>query len=497
MAVGGVIAALVVAVPIAYLGVRATERGWTPVRTTLWQARTGALLARSIGLAAVVGAASAVIGVAAAWLVTFAELPGRAVWRVALAMPLALPSYVAGWAWIGWQPDLAGFWGAALVLVTVSYPYVYLPVLGAFGRTDPALTEIGRAAGAGPWRAFVGLTLAQVRVAALGGVMLVVLYVLSEFGAVSIMRTETLTAAIFDSYRAAFDRTPAAVLGLLLVVVSAAPLYLVVRHGEAGRSAKVGGGTRRALPVVSLGRWRLPALAAVAAVPAVALGVPAVALGRWLRLGSSRTAWGDVLDAAATTLWLGLAAAAVTVAVAFSVGYLSARHPGRLSRQVSTVAYAGHSLPGIVVALSLVFLGVRALQPLYQRTPLLIGAYVVMFLSLAIGALHNAVAQIPPSFDDVARSLGCTRVALWRRVTLPLCAPGIGAAATLVCLASMKELPATLLLRPIGMQTLATELWSATDTAGYAAAAPHAAALVLLAALPTALLTRAGLRERR
>ena len=404
--------------------------------STVWTARTAALLVRSVALAGVVAAGCTVVGVAGAWLVTFTDLPGRRMWRVALALPLALPSYVAGWSWIGWKPGLAGFWGAALVLVTVSYPYVYLPVLGALGRVDAALPEVGRACGWGPWRATLGLTLRQVRIATIGGAVLVVLYVLGEFGAVAIMRTETLTQAIYESYRASFDRTPAAILGGLLVVVAAAPLALAVRHGEAEH-------------------------------------------------------------AAASTLWLSVLAAVATVAVALPVGYLSARHPGRLSRRVTTVAYAGHALPGIAVALSLVFFGIRYLEPLYQRTPLLIGAYVVLFLSLAIGAVHNAVAQAPPALDDVARSLGCSSWGTWRRVTLPLCTPGLAAAATIVCIATMKELPATLLLRPIGTDTLATRLWSRTDAAGYAAAAPFAAALVLVATIPTAVLTGLGLRERR
>lgn len=490
-------AALFVAVPVAYIVVRATDRGWDPVWATLWRARTAELLARSLGMAAVVTVTTVVIGVAAAWLVTYGDLPGRSVWRVALAMPLALPSYVAGWAWIGFRPGLAGFWGAYIVLVTVSYPYVYLPVLGALRRADPALAEVGRACGLGPWRATVTITLRQVRIATLGGAMLVMLYVLSEFGAVSIMRYETLTKAIYESYRASFDRTPAAVLGCLLVAVTTVPLFLAVRHGEGDRAAKVGAGQQRSVSAVALGAWRWPATASLVLLLAGSLGVPAVNLLRWVQEGSSRAAWGDVMTATVTTLWLGLAAAAATVLVAFPVGLLSARFPGRLSRQVTTVAYAGHSLPGIVVALSLVFFGVRYLTPIYQRTPLLVGAYVVMFLSLAIGAVHNAVAQAPPVLDDVARSLGCSNRAVWVRVIAPLAAPGLGAAATLVCIATMKELPATLLLRPIGTETLATRLWTKTGAASYAASAPYAAMLVLLAAVPTALLTRASLRDRR
>ena len=488
---------MIVLVPIVYIAIRATDRGWDPVRSTLWRARTFELLGRSVWLGVVVTAATAVIGVGTAWLVARTDVPGRDVWRVALAVPLALPSYVAAWAWIGWNHDLAGFRGAAIVLITISYPYVYLPVLAAFRRADPTLAEVARSCGRGPLRVFVTITLRQVAIAILGGSILVMLYVLSEFGAVSIMRYETLTNVIYQSYRASFDRTPAAVLGCVLVGVTIVPLLLAVRFSDRERVAKVGTGAVRQAPTVRLGWFRWPAFGALLALLGVALGVPAWNLVRWTRRGSSRAVWGDVLDAAGTTLWLGLLAAAVTVLVAFPVGVLSGHYPGRFSRSVTTVAYAGYALPGIVVALSLVFFGVRYATPVYQRTPMLIGAYVVIFLSLAIGAIHASVAQAPPVLDDVARSLGDSQWRVWRRVTLPLAAPGVGAAAALVCIAVMKELPATLLLRPIGTDTLATRLWSLTDAAHYAAAAPYAATLVLVAAIPTALLTRASLTERR
>ncbi|HRE01218.1 MAG TPA: ABC transporter permease subunit, partial [Ilumatobacteraceae bacterium] len=205
----------------------------------------------------------------------------------------------------------------------------------------------------------------------------------------------------------------------------------------------------------------------------------------------------DVFAAARTTLLLGVLGAAATVVVALPVAMLSARHPGGLANGVTTVAYAGHALPGIVVGLSLVFFGVRVATPLYQRMPMLIAAYVVVFLSLAIGALHTALAQVAPELDDVARSSGRGPLRAWLAVTLPLAAPGAGVAAALVCIAVMKELPATLLLRPIGTDTLATRLWAKTDAFSYAAAAPYAVALVVTASIPTALLTRFSMRQNK
>lgn len=488
LVLGGLVALVLVLVPIGYIGVRATDRGWSAFWATAWRARTLDLLLNSLSLAAVVTAGCVVIGVGGAWLVTCTDLPGRQVWRVVLATPLALPSYVAAWAWIGWRPDLAGFRGAALVLTSISYPYVYLPVLGALRHVDPALAEVARACGRGPWRVFVSVTLRQVSVAATSGAVLVAIYVLSEFGAVSIMRYQSLTQVIYVSYRASFDRTPAAVLGCVLVATSLIPLYGAVRSMDRTRSAKVGTGTVRPPTPIRLGAWRWPATFALVALVAGGVGVPAANLVRWVRRGSSRAAWSEVVDATITTAWVAGLAALVTVAIAAPVGVLSARYPGRFSRTVTAVAYAGHSLPGIVVALSLVFFGIRYTPAIYQRTPMLVLAYAVIFLSLAIGAIHASVAHIPPRLEEVARSSGRSQWGAWRSVTLPLAAPGLGAGATLVFIAAAKELPATLLLRPIGMDTLATRLWTRTDVASYAAAAPFAAALVLLAGVPTAFL---------
>ena len=263
--VGGGLASVLVLVPITYIVVRATDRGWQTFADTVWRERTLELLVRSVGLAVVVTTASVVIGVAAAWLVTSSDLPGRRFWRVALAMPLALPSYIAAWAWIGWRPDLVGFDGAAIVLTSISYPYVYLPVLGALGRADPALADVARSCGRGPWWVFVRVTLRQVRIAAVGGALLVMLYVLSEFAAVSIMRYESLTKVIYSSYRASFDRTPAAALGCVLVAVTMVPLWFAVRFSGSGRVARVGAGSTRTAATGELRRLRWPITGCVAA----------------------------------------------------------------------------------------------------------------------------------------------------------------------------------------------------------------------------------------
>lgn len=433
-----------------------------------------------------------VLGLALAWLTNRTDLRGRRAWLVVAALPLAVPTYVAAFAWTSLVPGLAGpsGVGAFVVLTACSYPYVLLPVAAALRRADPAGEEVARALGLTAWQAFRRVTVPQLRPALAAGGLLVALYVLSDFGAVSIMRFDAFTRVIYNSYNGGFNRTPAAVLGLLLVAVTVVMVRFEGRTRGRASYSRVGAGGARPAPPVRLGRWRPAGLLLSGAVALVALGVPASALLYWTSIGADPdTDYALLVRVASTSLAVATLGALVTTLLAVPVGVLAARRDGRLSRLLEQACYLGHALPGIVVALSLVFLSIRLVPELYQRTPVLVLAYVVLFLPLAVGAVHAGAAQSPPALEEVARSGGAGPLAVLRRVTLPLAAPGIGAGAALVFLTCMKELPATLLLRPIGSDTLATRLWTETFVSDFAGAAPYAAVLVLLSAVPTYLLT--------
>jgi iron(III) transport system permease protein len=485
------VTAVVTTLPLVYLVIQATSEGLAEVIDELWHRRTLDLTIRSLGLATVVTAASLVAGITAAFLVTRTDLPGRRMWRVALALPLSLPSYVAAFAWISWQPQLAGFWGAALVLSSVSYPFVYLPVAAALRRLDRTQEEMARSLGRTPTQVAVGVTLRQIRPAATAGGLLVALYALADFGAVATMRFESFTWVIYGAYRAGFNPVRAAVLSLVLVALSLVIVGAEVRARGRGEAARIGGGTSRPVTPISLGAMRWPAVAAMAAFVAVVLVIPLWLVVQWLFRGDSASVdVGDVARALGTTLGVSALATLVGVLLALPVAFLAARSRGWWSTGIERTTFVAHALPGIVIAISVVFVGIRLLEPLYQKLPMLILAYAVLFCSFAVGAVRASVEQASPSIDEVARSLGERPLGVLRRVTLPLAAPGIAAGAGLVFLATMKELPATLLLRPTGMETLATSLWRNTSVSNYASGAPYALALVLVAALPAALLTR-------
>ncbi len=474
---------------------RAGEGGWSAAADVVLRERTLWLVLRSVGLTASVTATCLVVGIGLAWLTTRTDLPARRTFGVVAALPLAVPSFVAAYAWISALPGIAGFWGAFGVLTACTYPYVYLPVAAALRRADPGLEEVSRSLGRSARATFLTVTVRQVRPAAAAGALLVALYVLSDFGAPSLLRYDVFTRVIHSSYRASFDRTPAAVLSILLVVLTIVITVAESRTRGRASQARVGSGVSRTAAPAPLGRLRLPAVGACVAVAAVALGFPAVSLGYWLVRGASASFDpGRLLDAAGATLGVSLLGALLTTALAVPVGILAARYRSRGVRTLEHATYAGHALPGIVVALALVFLGVRYVRPIYQEAPLLVIAYAVLFLPAAVGTVRASVAMSPRRLEEVSRSLGQGQWTSLRRVTLPLAGPGVAAGAALVLLTCMKELPATLLLRPTGMDTLATRLWTETGAGAYAGAAPYAAALVLLAAVPTYLLTRAQAR---
>ena len=488
----GAVTAAVSLIPLLYLFVRAGEAGWGRWVEILARPRTAETVGTSMALVLVVVSACLLIGVPTGWLVARTELPGRAGWLALLALPLAVPSYVASYAWLSQFPAMNGFWAAALILTLVSFPYVVLPVTAALRAADPAAEEVARALGLGPVRAFARATLPQAWPAAAGGALLVALYVLSDLGAVALMRVDAFTRVIYSSYRASFDRVGATVLALVLVGL--AVLLLVAERWVRGRNPRwrTGSGSpRSAVPVRLSPTGRAAAICWLTVLTGAAVAAPMIALGLRMAEGS-RTALniGELLSAALTSVGVAAAGAALAVLLAVPVGILAARYRTPAVRWVETLSFTGHALPGVVVGLSLVFLTLAVLPGLYQSVAMLAFAYAILFGPKAIGASRTATAAVPPVLEQTARTLGRGPLRAWAQTTLPMTLPGMAAGGLIVLLTAMKELPATLMLRPTGLDTLATELWSRTEVAAYGAAAPYAVTLVVLAAVPAWLLSR-------
>jgi iron(III) transport system permease protein len=506
------LAAAALLLPTLYLAVRALAASDAALET-LARPRTWETVARSAWLALAVAGASALIAVPLAWLTVRTDLPLRRLWAVLTPLPLVIPSYVGAYLFasalgprgllqqlleaplgVSRLPSIYGFGGALLTLTLLTYPYLLLSVRAALQRMDPALEEASRSLGHGGWATFRRVTLPHLRPAIGAGGLLVALYALRDFGAVALMRYDTFTRVIYVQYRS-FDRSQAALFALLLVAMTLVLLWLEARTRGRASYHRSGPGAARPSTVVPLGRWRWPALLFCAAVVSLSLLLPAAVLAYWLARG---IAAGESLSALGPALWGSLTASGVgalaTVLAALPVAVLVVRRPGLLTRLIERLTYSSYALPGIAVALALVFFGVNYARPFYQTFAMLILAYGVLFLPQAVGALRAALLQVHPSLEESARSLGRGPAQVFLTVTAPLIRPGVVAGASLVFLTAMKELPATLLLAPLGTKTLATDVWSAVSEAFFARAAAPALLIVLLSSVPMALLT---LREQR
>jgi iron(III) transport system permease protein len=486
-----------VLLPLAYLAVRAAgaERDdWEVLELD----RLGPLVVDTGVLVLLVVLAAAAIGVPLAWLVVRTDLPGRSFWAVAAALPLVIPSYVAALVLLGALgprgllqdaleepfgverlPEIYGLAGATAALTLSTYPYVFLLTAAALRDLDPSLEEAARSLGQTRLGAFRRVTLPALRPAVAAGCLLVALYVLSDFGAVSLMDYPALTRSIYLQYQALFDREPAAVLSLVLVGLAALVLLLETRFRRRARYHRAAPGSARTPAPIALGRWRWPALVCCSLVTGAFLVLPIGVLVYW--------SWGAAplelpWDQALNSMLASAVAAVIAAAAVLPVAFLAERHRAPWTRALERASFTANALPGIVIALSLVFFGARYGGVLYQTLGMLVFAYVVRFLPQALAATGAALRGVDPRVEEAARGLGRGPLSVLVRITVPLVRPGLAAGAALVFLSAMKELPATLLLRPIGFDTLATEIWTATSVAAYAEAAPPALLLLAVSA---------------
>ena len=482
LALAGVALAAAMVLPLAYLLVTVADSAEAAI-DTVGNSRTLELIARSAGLALAATTAAVALGMPLAWLTARTDLPGRRVWAVAAALPLVIPSYIGAYAYLSALgpagllrdaleqpfgverlPDITGFFGAWLVLTLFTYPLIFLPVRSALRGLDPQLEEASLGLGHSPWRTFRSVVLPQLIPAIGAGAVLVALYVLHDFGAVSIMRFDSFTREIFTLYRASFDRTGAAALALILVALMLVLLWLESRARGGFVLHRSAPGTKRPARRIPLGRWRVPALLFCGLVCGFSLVLPAGVLVYWsLQSFAGSTDWGGTIEAGLSSLLVSGLAALAAAACAIPLAVLSVRYPGSISRMTERFSYTGYALPGIVVALALVFFATRAAPATYQTLGLLVFAFLVLFLPLAIGSARAGLQQVSPRVEEAARSLGRSPLQVMRTITAPLMASGVFAGAALVFLTAIKELPATLILAPIGFETLATEIWNATN----------------------------------
>jgi iron(III) transport system permease protein len=446
------------------------------------------LLVNTALLTVAVTITAVAIGLTTAWITTRVRLPIRRMWMTLAALPLVVPSYVAALTLIaatgpgGLLPDIPtpyGFLGSWLVLSIFTAPLAHLSLIPGLRAIDPATEEAATGLGAGRWKVIRTVTLPQLRPTLVASGLLVGLYTISDFGAVSLLRYDTFTRAIYTLYRGQIDRRPSATLSLILMAL--AIVILLVERRYRSRAALHGRRPRRRRPLLSLTlQSRLLAISALAVYALISLGLPLLVMGVTLSRGlAAGQAIGSPGLEAARSLGAALIASLVTVILAFPVGMVVTRRPGRVSGWVESAMWGAYSLPHITVGVAAVGFALARAQPLYQTLVYLVIIYAAIFLPQAVGAVQDSLSRASPDLEYASRGLGRGALATLLRVTIPLAVPGIVAGGALVFLSVMKELPATLLLRPNGFETLAIRIWSSTAE-GFLTRA-SAAGLVLLA----------------
>ena len=493
LAIAAIVAAIFFVAPSLYVLWRVFTTGtdasevWHEVPGPLW---------RTVQLAVLVSTSAAVLGTSLAWLLLRTDLPLRRLFRILAPVPLVFPSFVGAAAYLaGLAPngvlrqtlELVGYHapkrfrglGASwLVLTLFTYPYVYLSVGARLAQVPRAAEESARLLGDSAWQMFVRVVLPMIRRSVLGGTLLVFLYSLSEFGAVQLLGYDTLTRVVYSTRLV--DRAQSFGAAAVLLVLAFVVVY--IEHHARGGAIVSSASAPRPARAISLGKWRIFAFSGVSLILFFALAMPVASLVQWAWRGISQgddsagrlgTELGDLATPTWTTAWLGATAGLLTVLAVLPAAILSARYRSRLSTSVNAAVIAGFAVPGLVIALSV------------QNAMLLLAAYVVHFGSQAMRATENSVAAVPTRVSESARLLGAGSVRRALTIDLPLMRPGLLAGGGLVLLATLKELPATLLLAPIGLETLSTRVWGMFEEGFLAESALAALALVVLSAVLT------------
>jgi len=484
-----------VALPLYYLFRRALESDFESLRLVIFRAKTLEVLLTTVSLVTSVATLATLIGFAIAWFLYSVKLPMANLLRALAILPIAIPSYVFTYSWLSLDLFPGGFLAAVIVLTLSTAPYVVLAAMAALRRIDSSQIDVAQTLGLNQFQILFRITLPQVRNALSAGALLVALYVLSDFGAVSLLGVDTFTRAIQNTYQGSFDRSSAAVLALMLVSVSALVISIETSTRRRSRLVKSSVAITRQPDQIERRKVQVIATSFISIYLLAALVAPlAVLVFRFIDRPEA-VDFAKLIAAAFSTVLVSSLGAMIALALALPVAILALR-TSPLGKVAERGVLLVNALPGIVMGLALVAFG-SDLPWIYQTVGLLALSYSILFLARSVGTIRNSLARVPENLTEIAATLGQPRSRVFYRVTLPLAAPGILTGTLLVFLSAMKELPATLMLRPTGFETLATEIWNNTAIFRFSEAAPYALLLVVIAAIPTFLISRPDRESER
>ncbi|OIJ14597.1 iron transporter [Anaerobacillus arseniciselenatis] len=502
----GMIVAAIMSIPIIYVVWRSLFAGVDRWKRLL-DGRIPELLWNTFSLTFAVTACAVIIGVTLAWIVVRTDLPGRKYWQWLLALPLVIPPYVgavtyiivfgpSGWVrniWrdTPWLVDTFGnyplniysFWGVFFVLTMFTYPYVYLIASASLRKMNRNFEEVARSQGMTTSQIFWKVNLPFLRPAIGAGAILISLYVLSDFGAIAMLRYVTFTAAIYFQ-RAGFDTASASVLSLVLIILTVGILWIEARTRKKNKYYQTSN-TFREPDILKLGKWKPWAILYVVGVFFVSVVLPISVLVYWSNIGIRMGALDErFFSFAWNSLKVSGLAAILCMLLALPIIYLKTRYPSTITTIIDKLCYAGYALPGVIVALGFVFIFNNHIPALYSTFYMVALAFVVRFLPQAMQAGEASLSLVSPRIDEAARSLGYPPWKIMFKVILPTILPGVLAGGALVFVSSIKELPATLMLRPPGFDTLAVRVYFEASEAIYHLAAPAALLLVIVSIIP-------------
>ncbi len=477
----------------------------------LFSEQTLSPLMRTINLTVLVTLSAAILGTGLAWLTIRTDLPSRRVLKLVLPLPLVFPTFVGAAAFIRTlNPggiannllenigidrtlELHGLFGAWLVLTLFTYPYVYLPVAARLKNLPSSLEESARLLGDSSWATFRKVILPQVASSLFAGSLLVFLYTISDFGAVQLMRYDTLTRAIWTTR---LNNQPVS-FALALILLSFAAFAVIVETLFSRKFRKPDFATQVEVILTPLKKWKSLAVSVSWLIVFLALITPTIALGDWAADGLLREFRGgrplfiefeDIIKPTINTAWISMLTAVIAAVIVLPVSYLVAKYRSPIGNTANAVMTSTFAMPGLLIALSMFFWTLRtswAAEHLRGTIVILIFAYLVRFSAQALAPARAAVASIPESLEDASQVLGASKIKRFFSIDLPVVTPGLLAGSGLVLMSTMKELPITLLVAPFEFPTLTTKIFQSFEDAFVAEGGLLALILVLLSAILT------------
>ncbi|MBU9721549.1 MULTISPECIES: ABC transporter permease [Bacillaceae] len=502
----GVIVGIIMSIPIIYVVWNSLFAGADRWRRLL-DGRIPQLLWDTFSLTFAVTLCALIIGVSLAWIVVRTDVPGRKHWQWLMALPLVIPPYVGAVTYIivfgpsGWMRDfwrdtpwlvdtfgnyplnIYSFWGVFFVLTMFTYPYVFLIASASLRKMNRNFEEVARSQGMNTSQIFWKVNLPFLRPAIGAGAILISLYVLSDFGAIAMLRYVTFTAAIYFQ-QASFDTAAASVLSLVLIILTVGILWIESRTRRKNKYYQTTN-SYKVPDTLPLGKWKPFTLLYVIVIFFLSVILPIAVLIYWSIVGIERGAIDErFFGFAWNSLKVSGFAALLCMVLAMPIIYLKSRYPSVISSAIDKLSYAGYALPGVIVALGFVFIFNNHIPWLYNTFYMVALAFVVRFLPQAMQAGEASLSLVSPRIDEAARSLGYPPWKVMIKVIIPTILPGVLAGGALVFVSSIKELPATLMLRPPGFDTLAVRVYYEASEALYHQAAPAALLIVLVSIIP-------------